>query len=285
MEQQAEYGKVMTISSLTAAKYNPRKITQENFEGLTYSIKEFGDLSGITFNRTTGNLVTGHQRVRSLMQEFGEDLPIAKNGILLPDGSHFHVRFVEWDEKKEVAANIAANNPHLQGEFTVDLQTLLADINRDTEIAFDKLRFDALYNEDDLFDSIRTDLAGYDPRKHGWLQPILVTQHNVIIDGFHRWSISKKNGWQVPCIVFDMTEQERKLLTIRINRAKGTHVAVRMSDIVKSLVNDGLSREYVAEQIGAKIFEVNLLLEDSIFTKHNVEQHTYSKSWVPNKKK
>lgn len=122
-------------------------------------------------------------------------------------------------------------------------------------------------------------------RKHGWLQAILVTQHNVIIDGFHRWSISKKNGWQVPCIVFDMTEQERKLLTIRINRAKGTHVAVRMSDIVKSLVNDGLSREYVAEQIGAKIFEVNLLLEDSIFTKHNVEQHTYSKSWVPNKKK
>lgn len=219
MEQQAEYGKVMTISSLTAAKYNPRKITQENFEGLTYSIKEFGDLSGITFNRTTGNLVTGHQRVRSLIQEFGEDLPIAKNGILLPDGSHFHVRFVEWDEKKEVAANIAANNPHLQGEFTVDLQTLLADINRDTEIAFDKLRFDALYNEDDLFDSIRADLDGYDPRKHS-------STDEYELGGKYQDKISY-------VLVFESKEQ-KEVIEGFVNRARAAHP--ECETIVESLV-------------------------------------------------
>lgn len=121
-------------------------------------------------------------------------------------------------------------------------------------------------------------------RKHGWLQPILITQHDVIIDGFHRWTISTKNGWQIPCIVLELEETERKLLTIRINRAKGTHVALRMSDIVKSLVDSGLTREYIAEGIGATLFEVNLLLEDSIFTKLNVEQHNYSKAWQPTKK-
>lgn len=31
MEQQAEYGTTMTISSLKAADYNPRKIEEENF--------------------------------------------------------------------------------------------------------------------------------------------------------------------------------------------------------------------------------------------------------------
>jgi len=102
---------------------------------------------------------------------------------------------------------------------------------------------------------------------------------------YHVFKEFIRKNFDKKIIALPPTGYQRKLLTIRINRAKGTHVAVRMSDIVKSLVNDGLSREYVAEQIGAKIFEVNLLLEDSIFTKHNVEQHTYSKSWVPNKKK
>lgn len=166
MEQQAEYGTTMTISSLKAADYNPRKIEEENFTALTYSIKEFGDLSGITFNRTTGNLVTGHQRVRSLMEQYGTDLPIVKNGILLPDGSHFHVRFVDWDLQKEVAANIAANNPNLQGEFTVDLQKLLMNLEQDSNSLWESLAFDKLYDEDKLFDSVRIDLAGYDPRKH-----------------------------------------------------------------------------------------------------------------------
>jgi len=33
-------------------------------------------------------------------------------------GERFPVRFVRWDETKQRMANLAANNPHLQGEFT-----------------------------------------------------------------------------------------------------------------------------------------------------------------------
>lgn len=118
-------------------------------------------------------------------------------------------------------------------------------------------------------------------RKHGCLQPVLIDQNNCIIDGFHRWTLSKQFGWRVPCVVFTMTEQERKLLTIRINRAKGTHVALRMADIIKSLLKSGLTQEYIAEQIGASKFEVTLLGTDSVFTQQNVQDHKYSLSWIP----
>lgn len=44
-------------------------------KGLSYSIAEFGDLSGITFNERTGELVCGHQRVKALRAQYG-DLPM-----------------------------------------------------------------------------------------------------------------------------------------------------------------------------------------------------------------
>lgn len=66
----------------------------------------------------------------------------------------------------------------------------------------------------------------------GWLQPILISKSDVIIDGFHRTTIARLNGWLVPCCVLDLDERERMMLTVRINRAKGTHVALRMSDLV-----------------------------------------------------
>lgn len=121
-------------------------------------------------------------------------------------------------------------------------------------------------------------------QKHGWLQPIIISDSDVIIDGFHRWMIASRNGWLIPVIVFAMDDNERMLLTIRINRAKGNHVAIRMSAIVKTLMNNGITREQIAKQIGATAFEVNLLLEDEVFNKEQITEHEYSKSWKPKKK-
>lgn len=153
------------IAGLTPAQYNPRSIKPENFEGLKFSIIEFGDLSGITFNLSTGNLVTGHQRVKGLSQLYGYDLPITEKGIEIPDGTVFPVRFVEWSIEKEKAALIAANNPHIQGEFTIDLQSLLIDLNEIALDCFKDLRFENLKNEDALFLNIQEELAGFDPNK------------------------------------------------------------------------------------------------------------------------
>jgi DNA modification methylase len=130
----------LKLSDLKASKYNPRKITEKALSGLTYSISEFGDISGIVFNRKTGNLVTGHQRVKILLQKYG-DLEFNDGQISTPDGKTFQIRYVEWDLSKEKAANIAANSTTIQGEFTTDIDELLKDIKLDLSKAFEEMDF------------------------------------------------------------------------------------------------------------------------------------------------
>ena len=127
-------------------------------------------------------------------------------------------------------------------------------------------------------------------KNNGWIQPILCTQDYQIIDGYHRATLAKTHSditidGKVPCVIMQLSEPERMLLTIRINRAKGSHVAVKMSDIVHTLVNTfGYTVGKVAEGIGANKDEVELLLMDNVFQAKGINEETkYSKAWVPTK--
>ena len=134
------------------------------------------------------------------------------------------------------------------------------------------------------------ELLKFSIQKNGWIQPILITKDYVIIDGFHRVTISKvypeitKDG-KIPCCILDISEPERKLLTVRINRAKGSHIALKMGDLIKSLVlDDGISKDEICKQIGATKEEVELLLLDNVFKKKKIDENTkYSNAWIPNK--
>lgn len=126
--------------------------------------------------------------------------------------------------------------------------------------------------------------------RQGWIQPILVTDKGVIIDGFHRATLAKADKevraltkGRVPCVVMKLTEPERMLLTVRINRAKGSHIALKMADIVHKLVNDmGVPIATICDEIGAKRDEVDLLLRDNVFKKHNLTMDSkFSMAWVP----
>lgn len=99
----------------------------------------------------------------------------------------------------------------------------------------------------------------------GWIQPILISPKGLIIDGFHRTTIARLNGWMVPCCVLHLDEKERMLLTVRINRAKGSHVALRMSELIQELLKLGCSEKYLAEQIGATDHEIAILKKGDIF--------------------
>lgn len=132
-------------------------------------------------------------------------------------------------------------------------------------------------------------------KMQGWIQPVLVAKGKrgryTIIDGFHRTTavrtdkeIAALSDGKVPCAVLDLPESERKMLTVRINRAKGSHQALRMHELVVSLVKDeGLSKEEVARGIGGTVHEVETLLTENIFKKFDVETTDYSKAWVPKK--
>jgi ParB-like chromosome segregation protein Spo0J len=134
--------------------------------------------------------------------------------------------------------------------------------------------------------------------KQGWLQPVLVsvilddagqpTGQYRIIDGFHRSTLAKtdkkvreKFGTKVPCAVLDISEAERKMLTVRINRAKGSHMAARMHDLVTSLHQEhGIPVDQLCSELGASKAEIELLLQENVFAKLDTPNHVYSQAWT-----
>lgn len=117
------------LSELKPADYNPRTISKHDFHSLKKSISELGDLSGLVFNSRTGNIVGGHQR-REAYQELGGKIEITKEldkpnsvgtialGYVTIGDEQYAYRVVDWDEKKEKLANLAANR--IQGEWDDD---------------------------------------------------------------------------------------------------------------------------------------------------------------------
>ncbi len=107
------------LKDLAPNPRNPRKISKERLDMLKKSLTEFGDLSGIVFNRRTQQLVGGHQRQKALPPDaeieitklYSEPTPAGTvaDGYAIIDGEHFKYREVDWDELKEKQANLAAN--------------------------------------------------------------------------------------------------------------------------------------------------------------------------------
>lgn len=122
----------MKLSELEPAGYNPRSISPEAMAGLDASLRRFGMVQPIVWNKTTGRIVGGHQRHRALM-DAGE--------------TEAHVVVVQLDDAEEKALNVALNNPHISGEFTDELQQLLQEIAEGDPLGFSELRLDELYSE------------------------------------------------------------------------------------------------------------------------------------------
>lgn len=114
------------VSDLRPAGYNPRSISPEKLAMLKKAMEEYGDLGGVIFNNQTGRLIGGHQRTKNLdptwpiHKEPHTDASgtVATGYIETPNG-RWTYREVNWPEKKEKAANIAANQHG--GEFDDDL--------------------------------------------------------------------------------------------------------------------------------------------------------------------
>ena len=96
----------MKLSELKPAEYNPRRISDEAFDGLGNSINRFGMLSHIVWNKRSGSIVGGHQRYKHLL-EMGE--------------TETDVIVVDLDDNEEVALNITLNNKAVRGDFTKDV--------------------------------------------------------------------------------------------------------------------------------------------------------------------
>lgn len=139
---------MLNPNEIKNAEYNPRGFNPENYEALGESMDEFGDISGITFNEQTGNLVTGHHRWNQLCQKYGVETLSLKHikgtdtYIILESGhdTGYPLRKVDWSLNKEVIANVTSNSESVSGHFTDSLNNLLSSIGESSKAMASKLK-------------------------------------------------------------------------------------------------------------------------------------------------
>lgn len=137
----------LKIEDLKGNARNPRRISGEALAGLKVSLARYGDIAGITYNLRDGTLVTGHQRMAALRAIYGDGLKIEGERLVAPTGESWAVRVVDWDEATANAAMVSANNEHIQGEYTDELQGLLREIEDADPEMFASLEMDKLLED------------------------------------------------------------------------------------------------------------------------------------------
>lgn len=178
-----------TLADLHPASYNPRDITPAARKGLEKSLDEFGDISGITWNAKTGNLVSGHQRVAALVKK-GATVDI-EEGAVLCEGEVYPVRIVYWELDKEKRANIAANSKHLAGDFNSGLEELLAELSLDAD-SYKALRFDKLIDLEKFADysDLDAQVAELDPLADVTIFVIVPKKHKEAVQ---KWMLNGRD--------------------------------------------------------------------------------------------
>ena len=137
----------LKVGQLIPADYNPRKDLKPGdaeYEKLKRSIEQFGYVEPVIWNRVTGRVVGGHQRLKVL-----QDMGITEVECVV----------VDFDEEREKALNIALNK--ISGEWDKDkLSLLIADLQgADFDVTltgFEPAEIDSLFR-DTLKDGVKDD--------------------------------------------------------------------------------------------------------------------------------
>lgn len=108
---------VISRGEIHGADYNPRVISEDARKRLKRMLAKHGLVQPLVWNRRTGNLVSGHQRLSQLDQlERSHDYDL-------------QVSVVDVDEREEKILNIQLNNPSMQGDWDMDKLNGLAGEN------------------------------------------------------------------------------------------------------------------------------------------------------------
>lgn len=146
--QQFEYGKI-TRDKIKLADYNPRIIDDSHLKKLTKAIREHGLVTPLVWNKRTGVLVSGHQRLAAA------DKIYRKKDYEVP------VAIIDVDEKAEKTLNVQLNNPSMQGSWDLGA---LADLTDDgitfDDMGFDPADIDFMYDGEIAFDDQTESTSG-----------------------------------------------------------------------------------------------------------------------------
>lgn len=100
---------------------------------------------------------------------------------------------------------------------------------------------------------------------NGFCFPIVVIwdsdlEKYVIIDGFHRFTICQKE-WldikNVPVVVLEHDISKRMAATVQFNKARGVHQVDLDADVVKALIEQGMSELDISQHLGIDLDTVH----------------------------
>lgn len=183
--------KTISRSEIKNAEYNPRIMDKSAKKRLKEALKKHGLVSALTWNKRTGNLVGGHQRLEQL-----DSLENDKNYSLT-------VCVIDVDEKEEATLNVHLNNPSIQGDWDLDK---LADMTSEFNLSFDDMGFSKL-DVDFMFDSDERFTKLFDTKETNELKTDLEEIKRVRKE--NREKLKEKNSlnWY-SVIVFENGEQK-----------------------------------------------------------------------------
>lgn len=142
-------------SDIKNAPYNPRIMDEKSKKRLKENIAKHGLVAALTWNKRTGNLVGGHQRLEQL-----DSLEKTKDYELT-------VCVVDVDEREEAALNVQLNNPSMQGEWDFDKLAMMSeefDLDLQEDMGFTESDVDFMFEGDDRFSQLFETKEGEDMR-------------------------------------------------------------------------------------------------------------------------
>lgn len=141
---------------IKGAEYNPRVISEDAKKRLRKMIAKHGLVQPLVWNRRTGNLVSGHQRLAAL-----DSLERTQDYAL-------QVAVVDVNERDERILNVQLNNPSMQGEWDLDK---LADLADSSAISPDEFGFSdgdiaVMFGGDERMEELMGDVEGVTEAKN-----------------------------------------------------------------------------------------------------------------------
>ncbi|HHB0737987.1 TPA: DNA methyltransferase [Enterococcus faecalis] len=288
----------MKLSELHPAEYNPRvelKPGMEEYEKLKQSILEFGFVDPPIFNKRTGNLVGGHQRVT-----VAKDLGIGE----------IEVSIVDLPIEKEKALNIALNK--ISGQWDEDkLVELLEELNTDELplTGFNQEELDDLLSNLDEIETL-ADKVKANPVNSNLFDSFLFPPFSYLDTKTKRW-LDRKKQWKELGIKSELGREDNLVFSANLQAPglEGTSIfdpvlcelgyrwftPKTKSDIfdpfaggsVRGIVAKVLGHNYTgidlrAEQVSANyanareigLSDINWICDDSLNIDHHIEDES-----------
>lgn len=115
----------------------------------------------------------------------------------------------------------------------------------------------------------------------GFTQPIIVQQDGIIVDGEHRWRAAHALKMkEIPVVIVEYTEAQRKIATLRHNRARGSEDVELSTDVLRDLEKLG-ALDWAMDSLMMTEDEVQHLIDDIPAPEDYGKDHEYSEAWVP----